>query len=156
MTNMMKYRKDFIDYILYNYDFDDRIAIWILNFIKSHPNISNNIHFQDDQDIKRHLKVASSGQGPTLMLEKGNTITVDGEVIFHELNMNQNMPLLLTFRLEYEDSRYEQLKELESSLDEELMALSRTAVLHQIDEALDRKDRDHFIRLTDYLQKTNR
>lgn len=156
MTNTMKYRKDFIDYILYNYDFDDRIAVWILNFIKSHPNISNNIHFQDDQEIKRHLKVASSGQGPTLMLEKGNTITVDGEVIFHELNMNQDKPLLLTFRLGYEDNRYEQLKELESSLDEELMTLSRTSVLHQIDEALDRKDRDRFIKLTDYLQKTNR
>ncbi|GAA3725780.1 MULTISPECIES: YpiB family protein [Salinicoccus] len=156
MTNTMKYRKDFIDYILYNYDFDDRIAVWILNFIKSHPDISSNIHFQDDQEIERHLKVASSGQGPTLMLEKGNTITVDGEVIFHELNMNQDEPLLLTFRLGYEDNRYEQIKELESSLDEELMALSRTAVLSQIDEALDRKDHDRFIKLTDYLQKTNR
>ncbi|MCG1009097.1 YpiB family protein [Salinicoccus sp. ID82-1] len=154
---MMKYRKDFIDYVLYNYEFGDRTAVWILNFIKSHPVISSNTVFIDDGNVDRKLRISDNGSSsPTLLFEKGNTVTVDGEVIFHELNMNQEQPLLLIFNLHQEDRRYDKLKSLETDMDSSLEKIGHESVISQIDEALDSKDHARFIRLTDYLNRTNK
>ncbi len=152
--NMTKYRKDFIDYILYNYDFDDRTAVWILNFIKSHPTVSKNVVFLDEGTVDRKLRIADRESGsPTLLFEKGNTVTVDGEVIFHELNMNQDHTLFLHFNLSRHDARYQKVKSLETYMDRTLEKMGHEAVKRQIDEALDAKDHRRFIRLTEYLNQ---
>lgn len=152
--NMTKYRKDFIDYILYNYEFDDRVAVWILNFIKSHPTVSKNVVFLDEGTVDRKLRIADKGSGsPTLLFEKGNTVTVDGEVIFHELNMNQDHTLFLHFNLSQHDARYQKVKSLEADMDRTLERIGHEAVIKQIDEALDAKDQKRFIRLTEYLNQ---
>ena len=152
--NMTKYRKDFIDYILYNYDFDDRTAVWILNFIKSHPTVSKNVVFLDEGTVDRKLRIADRDSGsPTLLFEKGNTVTVDGEVIFHELNMNQDHTLFLHFNLSRYDARYQKVKSLETYMDRTLEKMGHEAVKRQIDEALDAKDHRRFIRLTEYLNQ---
>ncbi|WP_245608170.1 YpiB family protein [Salinicoccus luteus] len=154
MMNMTKYRKDFIDYILYNYDFDDRTAVWILNFIKSHPTVSKNVVFLDEGTVDRKLRIADRESGsPTLLFEKGNTVTVDGEVIFHELNMNQDHTLFLHFNLSRHDARYQKVKSLETYMDRTLEKMGHEAVKRQIDEALDAKDHRRFIRLTEYLNQ---
>ncbi|MBY8908439.1 YpiB family protein [Salinicoccus roseus] len=152
--NMTKYRKDFIDYILYNYEFDDRVAVWILNFIKSHPTVSRNVVFRDEGTVDRKLRISDSGSAsPTLLFERGNTVTVDGEVIFHELNMNQEHTLFLHFNLSRHDSRYQKMKSLETYMDSTLEKMGQEAVIRQIDEALDAKDHKRFIRLTEYLNQ---
>ncbi|MXQ50279.1 IDEAL domain-containing protein [Salinicoccus hispanicus] len=154
---MIRHRKDFIDYILYNYEFGDRTAVWILNFIKSHPVVSSNTVFVDNGNVDRKLRISDNGStSPTLLFEKGNTITVDGEVIFHELNMNQEQPLLLKFNLHREDPRYNSLKALETDMDSTLEKIGHESVLTQIDEALDSKDHARFKQLTDYLNRTNK
>ncbi|GGA68328.1 YpiB family protein [Salinicoccus roseus] len=154
MMNMTKYRKDFIDYILYNYEFDDRVAVWILNFIKSHPTVSRNVVFRDEGTVDRKLRISDSGSAsPTLLFEKGNTVTVDGEVIFHELNMNQEHTLFLHFNLSRHDARYQKMKSLETDMDSTLEKMGQEAVIRQIDEALDAKDHKRFIRLTEYLNQ---
>ncbi|GAB3072182.1 YpiB family protein [Salinicoccus sesuvii] len=156
MKSMIRHRKDFIDYILYNYEFRDRTAVWILNFIKSHPIISSNTVFVDVGDIDRKLRISDNeSASPTLLFEKGNTVTVDGEVIFHELNMNQKQPLFVNFNLHREDQRYSQLKAMETNIDTALEEIGHHSVLKQIDEALDSKDHIRFIQLTDYLNRTN-
>lgn len=157
MKSMIRHRKDFIDYILYNYEFRDRTAVWILNFIKSHPVVSSNTVFVDKGNIDRKLRISDKEIGsPTLLFEKGNTVTVDGEVIFHELNMNQAQPLLLNFNLHREDQRYNKLKSMETDMDATLEKIGHESVLSQIDEALDSKDYARFIQLTEYLNRTNK
>lgn len=148
------YRKVFIDYVLYNYEFEDRIAVWILNFLKSHPVISKNIAFTFDENIMKKLRISVTGtRRPTLVLEKGNTVTIDGEAIFHELNMNQEEMLYLEFDLMDKDHKYERVKAIESDLDKELHAISRDALMEQIDTALDEKDEHKFLKLTEILNR---
>lgn len=149
----ISYRKNFIDYVLYNYEFEDRIAVWILNFLKSHPAVSKNISFTYDETIKRKLRVSALGTDrPTLVLEKGDTVTIDGETIFHELNMNQDEMLYLEFILPGRDSRYVTVKEIEKNLDTELRMISNSVLLKQIDQALDAQDHKLFYKLTKMLK----
>lgn len=150
----ISYRKEFIDYILFNYEFEDRIAVWILNFLKSHPVISKNIIFTSDENITRKLRISVTGtRRPTLVLEKNNTVTADGKVIFHELNMNQEELLHLEFNLTDEDSKYEHVKAIESDLDKDLHAIKRDALEKQIDQALDAQDEHEFLKLTEILKR---
>lgn len=149
----ISYRKDFIDYVLYNYEFENRIAVWILNFLKSHPVVSKNISFTYDETIRKKLRVSASGTGrPTLVLEKGDTVTIDGEVIFHELNMNQDEMLYIEFVFSNNDDRYAKVKEIENNLDAELQSISKGVLLKQIDRALDDQDQTLFYKLTKMLK----
>src|SRR5699024_7451267 len=94
----ISYRKDFIDHVLYQYDFEDRVAVWILNFLQSHSVVSKFIFFTPDVLHRRRLLIAAVGTNrPTLVFENGDTVTSDWEVIFHELNMNQYGLLYLEF-----------------------------------------------------------
>lgn len=152
----ISYRKDFIDYVLYNYEFEDRVAIWILNFLKSHPVVSKNISFTYDDTIRRKLRISAAGTNrKTLMLEKGDMVTIDGEVIFHELNMNQDEMLFIEFNFPTKDVRYAAVKEIENNLDAELRAISHDQLLKQIDHALDSKDQELFHTLTKMLKYSN-
>ncbi|WP_411841812.1 YpiB family protein [Salinicoccus sp. HZC-1] len=155
MVRKISYRKDFIDYVLYNYEFEDRIAVWILNFLKSHPVVSKNISFTYDETIERKLRIAATGTDrPTLLFEKGDTVTIDGEVIFHEINMNQDEILYLEFAFPKQDTRYQNVKEIENNLDAELQAISKDAILRQIDQALDNQDQALFNKLTKMLNQS--
>lgn len=152
----ISYRKDFIDYVLYNYEFEDRVAVWILNFLKSHPVVSKNISFTYDDTIRRKLRISAAGTNrTTLMLEKGDMVTIDGEVIFHELNMNQDEMVFIEFNFPTTDVRYKAVKEIENNLDAELRAISHDMLLKQIDLALDSKDQELFNTLTKMLKYSN-
>jgi|SRR5699024_6986461 len=151
----ISYRKDFIDYVLYHYEFEDRVAVWILNFLKSHPVVSKNISFTPDESVERRLRIAAVGTNrPTLVLEKGDTVTTDGEVIFHELNMNQAELLYLEFAFPADDARYRKMKEIEDNLDKELQTIAEDALLKQIDQALDQQDQELFLRLVKMLKQS--
>lgn len=147
------YKKDFFNYVLFNYEFDDRVAVWILNFIKSHPEISKNITFNNTY-IDRKLRIAESRTGrPTLVFEKGSTLTTDGETIFHELNLNQELQLYIEFSFLDDDIRYDQAKKLEYEEDR----INLSDHIHQLEEAIDDAlkayDEPLFMELTDTLHK---
>lgn len=147
------YKKDFFNYMLYHYDFNNRAAIWILNFIKSHPTISENITF-NQLETERKLRIAESHTNrPTLVFEKGEIITTDGEVIFHELNLNQNEMLYIEFTLSKVDHRYQRVKaeeilEKDAALNDQIIQIES-----DIDEALRQRDEHLFFKLTQELQK---
>ena len=151
----ISYRKDFIDYVLYHYDFEDRVAVWILNFLKSHPVVSKNVFFTPDILHRRRLRIAAVGTNrPTLVFEKGDTVTSDGEVIFHELNMNQDELLYLEFAFPAQDARYREVKKIENDLDKELQTIADDALLKEIDHALDKHDQELFQRLVKMLKRS--
>lgn len=139
--------------MLYHYDFNNRAAIWILNFIKSHPTISENITF-NQLETERKLRIAESYTNrPTLVFEKGEIITTDGEVIFHELNLNQNEMLYIEFTLSKVDHRYQRVKaeeilEKDAALNDQIIQIEA-----DIDEALRQRDEHLFFKLTQELQK---
>ncbi|MFD2829345.1 YpiB family protein [Corticicoccus populi] len=147
------YKKDFFNYLLYHYDFNDRAAVWILNFIKSHPVISQNITF-NQVDTARKLRIAESGsRRPTLVFEKGGVITTDGEVIFHELNLHQDQMLYIELVLSGVDERYQRVK-AEEILEKDAEISARIMHLqNEIDDALSARDESLFLELTKELQQ---
>ncbi len=149
------FKKDFINYCLYNYEFKDHTAVWILNFIKSHPLITHNISFTNSQ-LDRKLRIAESRTNrPTLMFEKGGTVTANGETIFHELNLNKTDELYVEFIFAKNDLRYNQAKSEELMKNDEILLEDIEELESLIDEALVSKDKERFFELTDELQKLN-
>jgi uncharacterized protein YpiB (UPF0302 family) len=147
------YKKDFFNYVLYHYEFEDRAAVWILNFIKSHPVISQNITFNQKQ-TKRKLRIAESRtKRPTLVFEKEGVITTDGEVIFHELNLNQDTLIYIELSFLNYDERYEKVKEDECLEYEQLLQVEIEQLETAIDAALKAKDKPLFMELTKELQQ---
>ncbi|CAD2077727.1 YpiB family protein [Jeotgalicoccus meleagridis] len=147
------FKKDFINYCLYNYNFKDHTAVWILNFIKSHPLITHNISFTKST-LNRKLRIAEINTNrPTLMFEKDGIITDDGETIFHELNLNKTDGLYLEFILASDDQRYHQMKSEELMKNDEILLEDIETLENLIDEALISKDKERFLELTDELQK---
>lgn len=149
------FKKDFINYCLYNYEFKDHTAVWILNFIKSHPLITHNISFTNSQ-LERKLRIAESRTNrPTLMFEKNGTVTANGETIFHELNLNKTDELYVEFIFSKNDLRYNQAKSQELMKNDEILLEDIKELERLIDEALVTKDKERFFELTDELQKLN-
>ena len=149
------FKKDFINYCLYNYEFKDHTAVWILNFIKSHPLITHNISFTKS-GLSRKLRIAEKRTNrPTLMFEKNGTVTADGETIFHELNLNKTEELYVEFIFSKNDVRYNQTKTEELMKNDEILLEDIKELEVLIDEALVLKDKERFFELTDELQKLN-
>src|SRR5699024_7396637 len=122
---------------------------------KSHPVVSKNIFFTPDVLHRRRLRIAAVGTNrPTLVFEKGDTVTSDGEVIFHELNMNQDELLYLEFAFPAQDARYREVKKIENDLDKELQTIADDALLKEIDHALDKHDQELFQRLVKMLKRS--
>ncbi len=146
----IKQKKDFLNYILHRYEFSDRIAVWIINFIKSHPTIIKNAKFIDTEGLKKSLRISTKDTGrPSLILNKGTHVMSDGETIFHELRFNIEEPFLLSFNMSETDAKYADL--LESERNASAVA-SRDSLLERIDQALDNQNEDAFNALVEELK----
>ena len=129
--------------------------MWILNFIKSHPLITHNISFTNSS-LDRKLRIAESRTNrPTLIFEKSGTVTANGETIFHELNLNKTDELYVEFIFSKNDLRYNQAKSEELVKNDEILLEDIKELESLIDEALVAKDKERFYELTDELQKLN-
>lgn len=147
------YKRDFLDYVLYHYDYRDRTAVWILNFIKAHPTIINFISFTD-RSLDRRLRIAEEATGrPTLVFEKGQVITTDGEVIFHDINSNDADPLYIEFVLNIPSRRYEDVKSMEENDEGTHIGTHIRSLEEEIDAALLNNDKNLFYELSDQLNK---
>lgn len=147
------HKRDFLDYVLYHYDFEDRVAVWILNFIKAHPTIINFVSF-NDMTIDRKLRIAEETTGrPTLVFEKGSIVTTDGEVILHELNSNDKEPVYLEFVFNTANKRYAEMKNNEFDSEYSHIHYHIEDLEEQIDTALLNNDKNLFYELTEELKR---
>ncbi len=146
------HKRDFLDYVLYHFDFEDRVAVWILNFIKAHPTIIDYVSFSD-MTIDRRLRIAEKTTGrPTLVLEKGSIVTTDGEVILHELNSNDMEPVFLEFVFSTPNKRYDEMKNNGCDSNQGHVYDEMKVLEEQIDTALMNNDRHLFYKLTEELK----
>lgn len=135
---------------MHRYEFSDRIAVWIINFIKSHPTIIKNVKFVETPGNSKTLRISTKDTGrPSLILSKGTTVTSDGETIFHELRFNIEEPFLLTFNMREPDVKYVELLESERL---ELRLATRDSLLERIDQALDNQNENAFNALVEELK----
>ncbi|KRG12505.1 ReoY family proteolytic degradation factor [Lederbergia galactosidilytica] len=171
-------KKEFIRWFLNRYQLKRRESVWILNYLMSHEQLLQKVHFVEDaQFCPRGLVMSThcSREVP-FRFYKENIMTTDAEKSFHDIRLNreEEIYIQINFRaahLSYqyaavlEENPYIQTKVLLSEKDRKYAEdfLNQSILLHQkekiqkeIDAALDQRDKTKFAQLVqqlNYLQK---
>jgi len=82
---LVQSKATFIEYLLFRYTFKSRISVWILNLLKSSPDLLQQVHFIDEP-IAQHntLELATSNtEQPAIKLTLSDSQLVNSNEIFN-------------------------------------------------------------------------
>ena len=168
-------KKNFLTWIVNHVSFSRREVFWILNYLANHEAILSNVHFVEGANqANRGLQISDlsfDGEPMKLFLE-GKEFT-DTDQIFHEIRLNWKRPLYVECLFEnawqtreylmiLEDNPFASWDDSISEEDEELIEYyfkekeqeARLKMLYaQIDQALEKKDKDAFLALSDEVNR---
>lgn len=175
VTNLEK--KEFIRWFLKRYDMKRRECVWVLNYIIGHDDLLERIHFVEEAHFCPRAMVMSTtdSSGIPFRFYKGNIMTADAEKSFHDLRLNadEDMYIQLNFPkippnptylsvLEenphipgYLQSNFGDKEVAEKLLEASMKEFQQDTLLKQIDEAIDRGDKELFLQLTEQLNEIN-
>ncbi|MEP9851966.1 YpiB family protein [Staphylococcus aureus] len=116
MSNtLQQVKSNFIEYLLFHYNFKSRISVWVLNLIKSSPELLQQIHFVDKL-ISNHnvLEVGLVGSNQqAIKFTRTNQQMINSDEIF---NLISNENLSFDIKLHFSD-----VQPRETRLDELLL-----------------------------------
>ncbi len=110
---LQQVKASFIEYVLFQYRFKSRISVWVLNLIKSSPELLQKIYFVDEQ-IPSHNTLEISAVNTdniAIKLKVQNQQYINNEKIFDYI-ANQNIYFDIKLYLNNEGSRDTRLDEL--------------------------------------------
>jgi uncharacterized protein YpiB (UPF0302 family) len=167
-------KKEFVRWFLKRYQMKRRECVWILNYLLSHDDLLQKVHFVEEAHYCPRAMVMSvtESTGVPFRFYKGNLMTADAEKSFHDLRLhpNEDMFIQLNFPLvppssEYlavlEENpfmpKYLHINDKDRLIAEEVLKNSMNSfreenILRQIDEALDTNNKEKFIELSKMLQ----
>lgn len=170
-------KKDFIRWFLNNYQLKRRECVWILNYLMSHDKLMEKVHFVEQaQYCPRGIVMSTHCVDEVpFRFYKANVMTTDAEKSFHDIRLNreEDIYIQLNFHASFQAPQYAavleenpympktlQISEKDRQIAEQFLTKSiekfqREKLLKQIDEALDKRDREAFVRLTEQLKKLN-
>lgn len=170
----IKDKKIFVRWFLKNHQLKRREGVWILNYLLSNEELLENIHFVDEAHYCPRAIVMSTvdSSGIPFRFYKGNLMTSDAEKSFHDLRLNPkesmfiqlnfpNVPPHQFYLVVLEENPYMPyelyISEKDRLMAEQLLqnsmqAFQQEQLLQQIDEALDRGDKERFFELSSLLQ----
>lgn len=170
-------KKDFIRWFLNHYQLKRRECVWILNYLMSHEQLMEKVHFVEHaQYCPRGLFMSTHcAEEPPFKFYKGNVMTTDAEKSFHDIRLNreEEIYIQLNFRSSRHSYQYAAVLEenpfvpkhlqtnekdrmiVEKLLQSSLQTFQRERLLHAIDATLDENDIDRFYELTERLKKLN-
>ncbi len=168
-------KKDFIRWFLNHYQLKRRECVWILNYLMSHDQLMEQVHFVEQaQYCPRGLIMSTHCVDKVpFRFYKENVMTTDAEKSFHDIRLNrdENIFIQLNFHASNQAHQYAavleenpyvpkhlQLNEKDGIMAEQFLQSSierfqREKILQMIDEALDKQDRNAFSILTEQLNK---
>ena len=168
-------KKNFLTWMVNHVSFSRREVFWILNYLANHESILINVHFVEGANqANRVLQISDlsfDGEPMKLFLE-GKEFT-DTDQIFHEIRLNWKRPLYVECLFEnawqtreylmilednpfasWDDSISEEDAELIEHYFKEKEQEARLKMLYtQIDQALEKKDKDAFLALSDEVNR---
>lgn len=168
-------KKNFLTWMVNHVSFSRREVFWILNYLANHEAILSNVHFVEGANqANRGLQISDlsfDGEPMKLFLE-GKEFT-DTDQIFHEIRLNWKRPLYIECLFEnawqtreylmilednpfasWDDSISEEDAELIEHYFKEKEQEARLKMLYaQIDQALEKKDKDAFLALSDEVNR---
>ncbi|GAF65280.1 ReoY family proteolytic degradation factor [Alkalihalobacillus trypoxylicola] len=170
-------KKDFLRNFLKQYDLKRRECAWLLNYLMSDDELLEKVHFVEYADnAPKSLVISANGvDKPPFSFHKYNHITTDAEKAFHDIRLNQNEDIYIElhfigartyppFLSVLEENPYmpeskERMeaheKYAEKILSISLMTFQKQQLVKRIDEALDRKDKETFLQLSEELKQLN-
>lgn len=168
-------KKDFIRWFLNHYQLKRRECVWILNYLMSHDQLMEKVHFVEQaQYCPRGLIMSTHCVDKVpFRFYKENVMTTDAEKSFHDIRLNrdENIFIQLNFHASNQAHQYAavleenpfvpkhlQMNEKDGVIAEQLLKGSierfqREKLLHLIDQALDNQDREAFQILTEKLNE---
>lgn len=168
-------KKDFIRWFLNHYQLKRRECVWILNYLMSHDQLMEKVHFVEQaQYCPRGIVMSTHCVDEVpFRFYKENVMTTDAEKSFHDIRLNreEDIYIQLNFRASFQAPQFAavleenpympkniQISEKDRQLAEQFLRSSiekfqKEKLLKLIDEALDRNDEKTFKKLTEQLKK---
>ncbi|CAH2715749.1 hypothetical protein BACCIP111895_02933 [Neobacillus rhizosphaerae] len=168
-------KKDFIRWFLNHYQLKRRECVWILNYLMSHDQLMEKVHFVEQaQYCPRGLIMSTHCVDKVpFRFYKENVMTTDAEKSFHDIRLNREEDIFIQLNFHAANQAHQyafvleenpfvpkhlQVNEKDGVIAEQLLQNSierfqREKLLQLIDEALDKQDRQAFHLLTEKLNK---
>lgn len=166
-------KKDFIRWFLNHYQLKRRECVWILNYLMSHDQLMEKVHFVEQaQYCPRGLIMSTHCVDEVpFRFYKENIMTTDAEKSFHDIRLNreEEIYIQLNFHASNKAHQYAAVMEenpymptslnisekdkliAERFLNDSIQRFQREKLLKLIDEALDIQDKEAFSVLTKKL-----
>ncbi|MGD7045428.1 ReoY family proteolytic degradation factor [Jeotgalibacillus proteolyticus] len=167
-------KKDFIRWFLNHYQLKRRESVWILNYLMSHDELMENLHFVEEaQYCPRGIVMSTQCvDDVAFRFYKGNIMTTDAEKSFHDIRLHRDEDIFiqLNFHASHATHQYAAVMEenpfmpkylritekdrivAEQFLKESIVTFKRQKLLDEIDRALDAQDHETFTKLTEELK----
>lgn len=168
-------KKDFIRWFLNHYQLKRRECVWILNYLMSHDQLMEKVHFVEQAQYCPKGLVMSTHcvDEVPFRFYKENVMTTDAEKSFHDIRLNREEDIFIQLNFHASNKAHQyaavleenpympkslQISEKERLIAERFLADSiekfqKDLLLQKIDEALDNHDEKMFILLTEQLKK---
>ncbi len=167
-------KKDFIRWFLNHHQLKKRECVWILNYLMSHEQLLQQVHFVEEaRHTPRGIVMSTDDvEDVPFRFYKENIMTTDVEKSFHDIRLNRDEPVYiqLNFQGAFHSPHYVLVLEdnpyvpsiavttekdrivAERFLQESINSFRKKEILREIDEALDKNDRVTFKKLTRELR----
>ena len=167
-------KKDFIRWFLNHYQLKRRECVWILNYLMSHDQLMEKVHFVENAEkCPRGLIMSTHCVDEVpFRFYKENVMTTDAEKSFHDIRLNrdEDIYIQLNFYASNQSHQYAAVlvenpfisKKLQISAKDKIIAeqflvssiekFQKDRLRQLIDEALDKGDKDMFQALTEQLK----
>ncbi|AND41230.1 MULTISPECIES: ReoY family proteolytic degradation factor [Cytobacillus] len=168
-------KKDFIRWFLNHYQLKRRECVWILNYLMSHDQLMEKVHFVEQaQYCPRGLIMSAHCVDEVpFRFYKENVMTTDAEKSFHDIRLNRDEEIYIQLNFHASNKAHQYAAVMEENpfmpktlqinekdrliaerfLTESLEKFRREKLLELIDEALDKQDKKAFNILTQQLNK---
>lgn len=168
-------KKEFIRWFLNNYQLKRRECVWILNYLMSHDNLMEKVHFVERVEYCPRGMVMSTVcvDDVPFRFYKGSIMTTDAEKSFHDIRLNRDQAIFIQLNFKDRHKSYQYAAVLETNpympdilqiSDEERELVDRfldhsqktfqiEMLKRKIDTALDQNDKEMFMKLTEQLKK---
>ncbi|EWG10853.1 ReoY family proteolytic degradation factor [Cytobacillus firmus] len=168
-------KKDFIRWFLNHYQLKRRECVWILNYLMSHDQLMEKVHFVEQaQYCPRGLIMSTHCVDEVpFRFYKENVMTTDAEKSFHDIRLNRDEEIYIQLNFHASNKAHQYAAVMEENpfmpktlqinekdrliaerfLTESLEKFRREKLLELIDEALDKQDKKAFNVLTQQLNK---
>lgn len=168
-------KKDFIRWFLNHYQLKRRECVWILNYLMSHDQLMEKVHFVDQAQYCPKGLVMSTHcvDEVPFRFYKENVMTTDAEKSFHDIRLNRKEEIFIQLNFHASNKTHQYAAVLEENpfmpkklhinekdrliaerfLDTCLEKFQRDHLLQKIDEALDNHDQKTFLLLTEKLNR---